>query len=340
MHRFRLFISVAAVAVMLFPITYGAYAQAARELPAKTFVTVQNAPARTPSEASIGVPNQIIGALKIRATGGDAIISRLVFKTIIDGARPSVPESLENVSLFDEHGVIVAGPVDAGSGGAIILSDTISIRKGSHTYTVRGRLRPSAVSHGQVIRLITRPSIDWLIYDVKSGRKIIAPPLVVALSPVSVGMGTISVYKSSTAVTSTAHPGTLTHVFAYVILDATKSFDDLRVTDMQYTFETSQKSPIGLKNCGLYDQKTLVTSILYYPFESQKYTFPFVPTFTVSEKTKKELALTCDIASEASGSYRWSISETDLLTAVSVQSGIDAISTIVPFVGTAIEVTP
>ena len=104
-----------------------------------------------------GDHNQTLGTFPVTSVG-TSYVGQMVFHF-------NVPQEYlaTSLELYDENGVIVAGPVDAVPEGAlqkVTFTDTVTYQDGTHTYSIKGR--PSQQTPiGTVIEVSSDIATDW-----------------------------------------------------------------------------------------------------------------------------------------------------------------------------------
>lgn len=111
---------------------------------------------------------EILGGFKVTVTGEPITVNNMVF-VAYTGVINSASGPISGLSLVNENGVTVAGPVNAvleSSGAASLVSqkftfpDTVIFPVGAHAYTIRGKA-PLTFADNSTIYLVTTPSSGW-----------------------------------------------------------------------------------------------------------------------------------------------------------------------------------
>jgi len=293
-------------------------------------LTVENATTVGAQNIAINTADQIIGGVNVEAKGEPVSVAQIIFNILAAGDEA---ENITNITLVDQNGVIVAGPVDGASTatnsayGTVTFTDTITFPVGKFTYTLKGKLGTAFVSN-DTVEASTTPSSQWTtVTGQVTGDTITpSPSSVIDSSTMTVKAPsmTISVLTTPLAQTLVAG-GSLT--FAKYQFDASQSGDDIRFSTVKLDYETVAGAPSNLTNCGLFDGSTalLSGSNLVNPTASDDdAVFTFDQSFIVSKGTVKTLNLNCNSsATTTSDQYRWGIAAhgSASQTATGIQSG-------------------
>ncbi|MBU4360947.1 hypothetical protein KKA66_03830, partial [Patescibacteria group bacterium] len=189
-----------------------------------------------------GATQQNLGAFYFNAQGENIIITQVVFGLTTSSSVTSALVS--NVTVYDENGVVVAGPVDPTSGSdpdTITLTDTFTALSGIHVYTVKGDL-DSNFTADDTIRLdfTNGPDADITAKGDITGNTVTpAPTSLISGDTVTVKVADLNVSTSSSPAAQTVTAGTSGYVFANFVLDATQSGEDVKVTQLKLTHTTS-----------------------------------------------------------------------------------------------------
>ena len=115
----------------------------------------------------LNAPNQTLGGFNVTVGGEPVTIKNMVF---IVAPNPMNTSPVTNITLVDERGAVVAGPVDAtatsDSGTAYLtvqkftFTDSVTFPVGTHTYRIVGKL-PSTFANNSTLSLATTPSLGW-----------------------------------------------------------------------------------------------------------------------------------------------------------------------------------
>lgn len=266
---------------------------------------------------AVNVPNQVLGGFTTDFRGESVSVQNTTFHFGY-GNTTDNGELLTSVSLVDENGAVVAGPKDAeatgGNSQKVAFTDTITFPVGQHTYTLKGKL-PSTISNGQTIVASTTPSStsDWSgITGQTSGNSI------TLTGNGLFSMSTMTIKGSSLAVTLSTAPAAANIVsggnavtFANVQLDAQQSGEDIRLSSIRLTPQTSV---VGISSCQILNGSSVVSSGSNAPSSltaGTSATFNFDNAVVVTKGTLVTLTLKCNVSSAASGAYHWDLVSAD-----------------------------
>lgn len=291
---------------------------------------------------AINVPNQVLGGYVFDLKGEDLSVQTQVFHFNYSSVAAS-SNLLTSVSLVDENGAVVAGPVDAvnvgGTEQKVTFSDTVTYKTGRHVYTLKGKL-PSTVTNNQTIAASTTPSSDWTnVTGATTGNTVSLSTLssAVSMNTMTVKTATLAVSVSGTPVAQTIVAGGQGTVFANIKFDASQSGEDVRFSSFALTASTSatgMSSATALATCQAYDGTTVLNSgsnVVNPSLSTSAYTaasvsFTLDNSVVVAKGTSKTLAIKCNIASGATGSVAFGITGAQI-TALSA-TGVTSSNTV------------
>jgi len=276
---------------------------------AGSMTSVAKANSVTAQNIAINLSNQVLGGYETDLTGEAISVQSQVFHIATSSAAIGA-SMITSISLYNENGAVVAGPVDAVadgvSGQKVTFTDTVTYPVGKHVYTLKGKI-PSSASNGAVVVVSTTPSSDWTsITGQTTGNTISLSSLssAVTLNSMTVKSASLVVgLSSSPAAQTVVAGGTVT--FANIQLDASASGEDVRFSSLAFT----KSSVTGLSTCQLFDGSTALNtgSNVLNPATTGSETISFDSTLTVAKNTVKTLTLKCNTTSSATGSYTWTI---------------------------------
>lgn len=292
---------------------------------------VQNATAVGAQNIPINLADQPLGGMIVDVKGEDITVAAMNFDTSAvkpsTGSRSLDTNDITNITLVDENGKVVAGPVDGVAGGnnGARFTDTVTFKVGRHTYTLKGKLNTD-FANNDTIAASTTPSSDWTtVKGVTSATTITPnPTTAVTLSTMTVKSATLTVSltpdtqvptdASSTAQTVVA--GVSGYGFTKYVLDASGSGEDVKVTSMSLRIRASSSNTADdMTNCQLWDGNAALNSgtNIVNPTNSDAAgdtkVYSFDLPLTVAKGTVKTLELRCNLISgaNASGQYGWGI---------------------------------
>ncbi len=259
---------------------------------------------------AVNLANQPLGAFDVEAKGEPVSVASMVF-TAASTSGATGTGYLTSVSIFDENGKVIAGPVDgtgwSATGQTFTFTDTITFPTGKHTYTLKGKVAADTSSN-TVYTISTTPSAsataasNWTTVKGQStGVTIYPTPYTsVAANAVTVKAGALDVSVSPFPLTQTVIAGVTQFTFANYILNAGNSGEDVSINSIKLGYTaTSSTNAQKLTNCKLWDGTTAITtgSNAVTPTAAASNTsFTLDSTFVIPKGTSKSLALKCDIA--------------------------------------------
>jgi hypothetical protein len=275
---------------------------------------------------AVNVPNQVLGGFTTNFTGEPVSVANMTFKFNYSSGTAASSNLLTSVSIVNENGAVVAGPQDAinvgGTEQKVAFTDTVTFPTGMHTYTLEGKV-PSTVSNNVTIVASTTPSSDWSnVTGQTSGNS-------VSLSGNGLfSMSTMTVKGPALAVTLSNTPASQNVVsggqvtFANVQIDASQSGEDIRIGSVLL----KPSAVTGLSSCQLWNGTTAVNTGSNVPTTytaGSETTFNLDNSLVIPKGTIVTLALSCNVSSQASGSYHWDVVSADWssVSATGVLSG-------------------
>lgn len=278
---------------------------------------------------ALNVPNQPLGGYVVDILGEAVTTTSQVFNlNYSSGAASSY--LLTSVSLVDENGAVVAGPVDAvavnGTEQKVTFTDSVTYKTGRHIYTLRGKL-PTGVTNGVTLTASTTPSGWSSVTGQTTGNSVTISQGNFSMNAMTVRTAALAVAVSATPAAQNIVAGQQGVLFANFQFDASQSGEDVRFSSLGLTASTSAAlgSTTDLTSCQLFDGSTALNTgsnvvnptITATAFTATAATFTLNAPVTVAKGTVKTLALKCNASSAASGSLKWGITSTQI-AAVSV----------------------
>jgi len=280
---------------------------------------------------AINVTNQPLGAFTTNLLGEALEVDGITFGIDTSGISAT---NLTNVTLVNENGSVVAGPVDGATGGGndgkVAFTDLIEFPTGSHTYTLRGKVGTN-FSDGDTIKATTTVSSTYWTdpEGVDTGDAYTLPGNTVTMNTMTVKAGSLNVSVGSTPAAQSIVAGAQDYTFTNYIFDATGSGEDVRFSSLPLRAHgTGMSISTDISGCQLWDGSTALNRggnvINGGSINSgSDTTFTFNDTFTVPKGTTKTVAMKCDVASGASGTFSWGIQGSPSISVTGVQSGQD-----------------
>ena len=269
-------------------------------------LTVEKASSIAAQNIAVNVSNQPLGGFTVEAKGEPVSVASMVFRLSSwagTGATAST-QDITNISLVDENGTVVAGPVDvAVSAATVTFTDTITFAVGKKTYTLKGKVGTD-FANNQTIAASTTPSTDWTsVTGQTTGNSITpSPTSAITANTMTIKSAVTTISVSATPASQTVVAGAQNYVFANVQFDATASGEDIKFSTIPLTF-TNGGTASYITGCTLYDGSTALNSgsnVVTAPTVAT--TFTLDSNLTIPKGTVKTIALQCNIAGSATTS--------------------------------------
>jgi hypothetical protein len=269
---------------------------------------------------AVNLQNQPLGGWTVDVKGESISVATMRFNlTLTESSGTAVGlNDLTNITIFDESGRVLAGPVD-GSGtaksGTITFTDTVTFPVGLTRLVMKAKLGTD-FDNNDTLAASTTPGTGWTTVTGQTTGNTITPSPSSALTgpTMTVRGANLSVTVSSQPSARTVIAGSTGFEFARYILDASGSGEDVRLTSLPLAYDTTGTAS-NSTNCQLYDgidanATSLTTgSNVKNPTSTSSST---VMTFdgtgvTIAKGTTKTLSLRCNLAAGATGVYRWGL---------------------------------
>lgn len=294
-------------------------------------LNVEKATSVAAQNIAINLANQPLGGYTVEVKGEPITVASSVFT--IASTTGSGTGLLTNVSLFDESGNVVAGPVDGvisattpSTQQTVTFTDTITYPVGKKTYTLKGKVSSSIGNGGTYIVSFVPSTAFTSVTGQTTGNSITPSPAS------SISLNTMTVKSSSLTITVSGNPIAQTVVaggtfaFANYQLDASASGEDVKMSSIPLAYGVNGAGTASkLTSCALYDGATQLNSgsnIVNPSAAGSSTTFTFDGSgLTIPKGTVKTLALKCNIAGAATGGYLWGIDSAATFTATGLTSG-------------------
>ncbi len=318
---------------------------------AGTFSTIQNASSVGAQNIAVNVPNQPLGGFSTNLTG-EAIQAQSIKVHFTTSAKLAV---LQNVSLVNESGSVVAGPYNATCDDAtsystngycnsytqyVTFSGATAFPTGSHTYTLEGQVQTQTGINGATIQADTNPKTDWTnVTGQTTGNNVAIGVTDFTMNTMTVQAATLVVSNGSSPTSQTIVAGGQNIKFATINLDASQSGEDVRMSSVPLQVVLANYATTSdLSNCQLWNgttalntgsrvvNSTQISSTVPPPGAGTYHvTFSFDNALTVPKGTVLGLGLTCNVTSSASANatYTWGAEATtmSLFSATGAVSG-------------------
>ena len=292
--------------------------------------SITKSPAVAAQNIAVAVPNQPLGGFETDIKGEAISVQSLVFHFQVTGSGGQVND-LTNITIVDQNGAVVAGPVDAATAaayGTATFTDTITFPIGKRVYTLKGKVGTD-FTNNQTIVASSTPSSDWTnVTGMITGNSITLTNGAFSMNTMTVKSGALTITVAPTPSAQTIVAGGTERLFANYQLDASQSGEDIRISSMkaQLTFATGDDSE--LSGCRLYDGGNALNSTVVDTASANatpnEYTFTFDQALVIPKQTVKTLALKCNVSTSATnlGEFSWGITNTAAnITPTGVVSG-------------------
>lgn len=282
---------------------------------AGSVTTIQKATSVAAQNIAVNVPNQILGGFSTDIKGEPISVQSMTFSVATTG---SIGGALTNVTLVDQNGAVVAGPVDtgytSGSTQTITFTDTVTFPIGVRTYTLKGKVA-SGAANGSTIIVSTTPSGWTNVTGQTTGNTITIGTGSFPMNTMTIKAAAIAVSVSATPSAQNIVAGGQSITFANYQFDASQSGEDVRFSSLALT---NTGGNTGATSCQLFDGATALntgSNVLTTSATTNAITFD--QQFVVPKGTVKTLALKCNVSSSATGTFQWGITDAQI-AAISV----------------------
>ncbi len=294
---------------------------------------------------AVNVPNQVLGGFTTDIKGEPITIQSMAFTIATSGTWTS-STGITNITIVDENGAVVAGPIDEATtcttGCTITFTDSVTFPVGPKTYTIKGKI-PTGAPNGATVVVSATPSSGWTNVTGQTTGNTISLSGNGAFS-----MNTMTVKGSALTVTVGSTPAAQSIVsggritFTNFQFDASQSGEDVRFGSLPVAFDQADSGTAGapnvLSSCQLYDGATALNSgsNVLNPTATATTTSPLAMTitldsqFTVAKGTVKVLSLQCNVAASAHNAsvFQFGLTNGASMTVTGVTSGSDVSETL------------
>ena len=203
---------------------------------AGTFNSVSKSNAAPAANIAKQKANEILGAFNIDLKGEAITVQTLNFDVTVDAG--ATARSLTNVTLVDQNGAVVAGPVDStttwGTSATTVADaltfSNISFPTGVTTLYVKGQLDSDWVAN-DTLAISTNPNSDWSdATGDTTGDTITLPSSTATANTMTVKAASLTATTLTQPAARSIVAGAADFVFATASLDAANSGEDVRVT--------------------------------------------------------------------------------------------------------------
>ncbi len=289
-------------------------------------INITSSTAAAPAQnIAVNTPGQLLGAFTADVKGEAISVGKIGFNVSLGENTDDDIDDILNVTLVDENGSVVAGPVDgsasdssdtSGSGeGSISFTDTVTFPIGLHTYKIFGKIH-TEVNNNTTVTASTTPDNDFkTVKGTVTGNTITpSPGSAITMSVMTVKSGALAISVSSVPIAQTVVAGAKGFEFARYVFDAGQSGEDIRVSSIPLAFgSTASSDRTELTNCQLFDGATSLTTGGNIKNPSTSDTASSTSMIfdggglVVPKGKAKTLSLKCDVSAAADAAYYWGI---------------------------------
>ncbi len=278
-----------------------------------TVTTISRATEVASQNIANNVPNQVLGGFYTQIAGEPLTVQSMVFTVATSGSGTSngIPT---NVTLVDQNGAVVAGPVDGAYTSSsntlsVTFTDSVTIPTGKMVYTLKGKV-PAGVANGATYIVTTVPSSGWT--NVKgnvTGNTVTFTNGSFSMSTMTVKAGAAAVTRATTPSSFGVVAGATGVLMANLQFDASQSGEDITFSSVPLSLAFTTGVATDLTNCLIYDGATAVSSTSVNPSGSTPYTVTATlsQTVTIPKGSLKTLGIRCNVATgaTANGVFTW-----------------------------------
>ena len=275
----------------------------------------------------VDVSNTSLGAFVIEAKGEPVQISS--FKLWFSLSSGEAGTQIDNVSIYDKNGAVVAGPKDLGSDTSVTFTDSWTVPVGTNDYVIKGKLTTD-FEDADTVQATIDPDADITAKGETTGLTITPTPTSsTTANTMTVKRAALRVALSPTPASQNVVKGVSGFLFAKVQYDATDSGEDLRITSQVLGLTPATASANELNNCVLYDGATALNTggNVVNPDETaagteDALTFTMDTELIIPKGTTKEVDVKCNISNipSALDTFRIGLTSTNSDSVVSGKS--------------------
>ncbi|HEY4520106.1 MAG TPA: hypothetical protein VJH33_03680 [Candidatus Paceibacterota bacterium] len=279
-------------------------------------------------------PNQVLGGFVIDLKGEAITVAQQVYHYQITGSGGQ-GNDLTSVTLVDENGKVVAGPVDgatAAAYGSATFTDTVTFPTGRHVYTLKGKYGTD-FTNGQTLIASTTASSDWTtVKGVVTGDTISLSSLssVVTGNTMTLRAGSVALSVNPIPAAQNIVAGSVNVLLGQYNFDGTQSGEDVRFTTGKFYYDEVTTMAIDPTNCFAYDGATKLNDTAVNPDADGDDTYTFDRNLLIPKGTVKVIAVKCDIPGSAStGTFAFDLN-TSSGNGTFDGTGVDSGTTVTP----------
>ena len=278
------------------------------------------------------VASQPLGGFVVDIKGEGVTVQQQVYHFLLTGGNGQAND-LTSITLVDENGLVVAGPVDgatAAAYGTATFTDTVTFPTGRHVYTLKGKLGTD-FANNDTVQASTTPSTDWTnVKGASTGDTVSLSTLSSAVSGnvMTLRAAAVAVSVAATPAAQNVVSGLTGFTVANVQYDATQSGEDIKFTSSQFQYTDAMTTDIT--NCAAYDGATRLNDTAINPSGTGADTYSFNTNLVVAKGTVKTIAIKCDISgsSTANDTFAMGVADGDTITGTGVGSGTSVAATV------------
>ena len=278
---------------------------------------------------AINVPNQPLGGYVVDIKGENMTVQSTVIT--IASSSGSGNGLLTSITIVDENGAVVAGPVDAtytnSTTQTATFTDTITYKTGRHVFTIRGKVS-SNIGGGTLYTVTTVPSSGWTtVRGETTGNTIsLSSNGSFSMNVMTVKAGAMAIGRSASPASQNMTAGGQGVLMSNLQFDASNSGEDVRFSSvpMQLAIGGSAAAT-DLTACQFFDGATALNtgSSVLNPSSTATSTVTLDNPVTVTKGSVKTLGWKCNVSGSVSNgaSYYWDIGAASTMTFTGATSG-------------------
>jgi len=302
---------------------------------AGSVTSIQKASSIAAQNIAVNVSDQPLGGFETDIKGEAINVSGMTLTVATSSG--SGGGLLTNVTIVDENGSVVAGPIDAtrssDSVQSLAFTDSMTIPVGKMVYTVKGKLSSNEANGGTYIVSVTPSGWTSPIGDT-TGDAITISQGVFTLNTMTVQAATLDISISASPVAQNITAGAQDFTYANLQLDASSSGEDVRFSSIPLAMTFATMEVTQVTTCQLLDGTTALNTgsnvVTPSGASDADQTFTFDQTLIIPKGTIKTLAVVCDLSSGVSDddSLSWGINAAPSITVTGVSSSSSVTETI------------
>ena len=265
---------------------------------------------------SVNVPNQPLGGFVTDLKGEGIQVQRMVFTVATTGTATGL---LTNVSIVNESGVVVAGPVDGvGFPQTLTFTDTVTFPAGRHVYTLKGKL-PSTFLNNSTVQLQTVNTAWTNVLGVVSGNNVTLPTFTATLNQMTVKSAQVALSVNPSLPVKNVVQGVSGFLAGSIRFDASNSGEDVKFANAQFNYTDAMT--VDPTNCQAYDGTVRLTTTAPASLAAGLISFVFDTNLIVAKGTVKTVDIKCDVPSNATptNTFSWGLASSTF-TGIGVNS--------------------